>query len=184
MTAESDFGSSTFGFLAWGFAGLALAHSLLVPQFPGDSLALLLGYCFLAIFGVFADEDSRIALYSWAVLPVGGILYAVLQGESQSLSGLFTVLCYLCVLGSLICHIFVVVKMFQNGQSGWGIASLVLLLACGIGLFVAFFYGWSKSTKWRMDNVMWVWTGCLIGSILFGILSGVGITISSPSDLG
>lgn len=146
-----------------------------MPQFPEDSIALPLGSFFLGTFGVFADEDSRVALYSWAALPVGGILFVVLQGQDQSvatsLGGLFTGLYFLLVMVSLVCYVLVVVKMFQNGQPVWGTVSLVLVLACGIGGLVAFIYGWAKATEWRLDTIMWVWSGCFVGSIVFSFLS-------------
>ncbi len=74
---------------------------------------------------------------------------------------------------SLVCFILVVVKMFQNGQTGVGIASIVLLLCC-IGGLVAFVFGWMKANEWGIKNVMLAWTGGIGLSILGNILTAAG----------
>ena len=66
-------------------------------------------------------------------------------------------------IGSLICFIMVLVKMFQNGQTGLGIVCIVV---CCIGGLVAFIYGWMKSAEWELQNVMLVWTGCIIAGLV------------------
>ena len=69
----------------------------------------------------------------------------------------------------LVCFILVIVQMFQHGQTGLGVACLVGFILCGIGYFVAFVYGWMKSNEWRIQNIMYVWTGCLVATIILGI---------------
>ena len=59
---------------------------------------------------------------------------------------------------SLVCFILVLIKMFQRGKTGLGIASIVLFFCCGIGQFVPFVYGWMKSGEWNLRNVMLAWT--------------------------
>lgn len=85
------------------------------------------------------------------------------------MSALLQVIGGLCGLASLVCYILVVVQMFKRGQTGIGIASLVLLLACGIGGLVAFVYGWIKAKEWDIQNVMLIWTGCIVVSVLCNI---------------
>src|SRR5690242_10501235 len=51
-------------------------------------------------------------------------------------------------LGALVCFILVVVQMFQRGQTGLGVACIVLLFCCGIGNLVAFVYGWMRHREW------------------------------------
>jgi hypothetical protein len=75
----------------------------------------------------------------------------------------------LVLVGEAVCFILVIVQMFQHGQTGLGIACLVGVLLCGIGGLVAFVYGWMKSNEWKLQNVMYVWTGCLIASIILGV---------------
>jgi hypothetical protein len=77
---------------------------------------------------------------------------------------------------SLVCFIMVVVKMFQNGQTGLGIASIVLIFCCGIGGLIAFVYGWMKSAEWSIQNIMMAWTGCIVLNILLSAIGyGTGI---------
>ena len=76
------------------------------------------------------------------------------------------------VLGlvQLVCFILVVVKMFQNGQTGLGVATLITIF-CGIGGLIAFIYGWIKSTEWNLKTVMLIWTVAFIGNLgVYGYL--------------
>lgn len=72
---------------------------------------------------------------------------------------------------SIVCFIIVVMKMFQNGQTGLGIATIVLLFCCGIGGLIAFIYGWVKSGEWNIRNVMLAWTVAFIIGIVGGIMA-------------
>ena len=76
------------------------------------------------------------------------------------------ILALICGVVSLVCWIMVLVKMFQNGQVGLGILSIF----CGI---VALIMGWIKADEWNIKNLMLVWTGAIVGSIVFNILAGV-----------
>jgi len=58
-------------------------------------------------------------------------------------------------LGQIICWIFVLVKMFQNGQTALGVVSI----CCGI---VAFVVGWMNADAWGIKNVMLIWTVLLV----------------------
>ena len=62
-------------------------------------------------------------------------------------------------LGALVCWIIVLIKIFQSGDTLYG----VLGLFCGI---VAFFYGWSKADDLGVKNVMFAWTGCVIAYVI------------------
>ena len=59
------------------------------------------------------------------------------------MSTLFSLLGVVFGIGSLICFILVIIKMFQHGDKTPAILSLVLIL-CGIGPLIAFVYGWIK----------------------------------------
>ena len=74
-------------------------------------------------------------------------------------------------VGSLVCFILVLVKMFQNGQTGLGIVCIVLTFCCGIGPLIAFIYGWVKAGEWRITNLMTIWTVFFVLSILSGVLN-------------
>jgi hypothetical protein len=57
----------------------------------------------------------------------------------------------------LVCHIIVIVKMFQKGQTGLAIVAIVLTL-CGFGFLLTLIYGWMRSTEWNIKNIMMAYT--------------------------
>ena len=63
------------------------------------------------------------------------------------------------VLGSLVCWIIVLAKLFSNGYTTQGLLGLL----CGI---VAYIYGWSKADDLDVRPVMYAWTGCIIGYLV------------------
>src|SRR5260221_13463238 len=69
----------------------------------------------------------------------------------------------------LFCFIYVVVKMFQNGQTVLGIVTLVLACCAGLGTIIAFAFGWIRSSQWNIKGLMLIWTVAIIGWL---ILSG------------
>ncbi len=73
-------------------------------------------------------------------------------------------------LVAFVCLVIVIVKMFQNGQTGLGIAMILLTCFCGIGYFITFIYGWIKSREWNLSTVMLVWTGAIIIWIVLGFV--------------
>ncbi len=81
-------------------------------------------------------------------------------------------------IGSLVCFILVLIKMFQQGQTGLGIACIVLAFCAGIGVLIAFIYGWFKAREWDLQKVMMVWSGILVAHVLlviiFMVLGGLG----------
>lgn len=81
------------------------------------------------------------------------------------MGGLFSILAILASVGSIVCWIIVLVKMFQNKQVGLGIVSII----CGI---VAFIYGWMKAGEWKIQNIMIIWTICILAGIVFNIIGG------------
>jgi hypothetical protein len=83
---------------------------------------------------------------------------------------LFQLLAGVCVIGSLVCLILVLVKMFQQGKTGLGIACILLVLFCGIGVLVTFVYGWMNATEWGIKNVMLAWTACIVVGILCNVI--------------
>ena len=71
---------------------------------------------------------------------------------------------------ALACYIMVVVQMFKHGKTGPGLFSTLGLLLCGLGYLFAFVYGWMKAGEWRIQNVMYAWTVCLIANIALGLM--------------
>jgi hypothetical protein len=68
---------------------------------------------------------------------------------------------------SLVCYILVLIQMFQHGQTGLGIACIVLLFCCGIGALIAFIYGWVNARQWNIRNIMMIWTVCVVINLIF-----------------
>jgi len=73
-------------------------------------------------------------------------------------------------LASLACFIMVVMKMFQNEQTGMGIACIVLLFCFGIGALIALIVGWMNAEKWGIKNIMLAWTGLVVVGIILNII--------------
>jgi hypothetical protein len=73
-------------------------------------------------------------------------------------------------IGSLVCWIMVLVKMFQNEQVGLGVASIFVPL-------IAFVFGWIKAAEWRIKGLMAVWTGCFAASLLMMCVVPVAISM-------
>jgi hypothetical protein len=76
-------------------------------------------------------------------------------------------------IASLVCFVMVLVKMFQNGQTGLAIACILLLFVCGIGALVTFVMGWINSAKWNIKNIMLAWTGCWVLGIILAIVGAI-----------
>jgi hypothetical protein len=99
------------------------------------------------------------------IQPAGYVLLAV---------GAIGVLFWLVALG---CYVWVVIKMFQNQQTGLGIASLVLAPCVGIGGLIAFVMGWMKAGEWKIKGVMITWTGTGVIAFCFGGAAGVAVNM-------
>lgn len=83
----------------------------------------------------------------------------------------------LLMLGAFVCCIIVIVKMFQNNQTGIGIASIIGLFICGIGYILTLIYGWQNKVAWGLQKVMPIYTGCLVLGLVF---YGAGYAILIP----
>ena len=75
-----------------------------------------------------------------------------------------------CSIAALVCAILVWIKMFQNDQTGLGIACIVLTVVCGVGGIITFIIGWMNAAKWGLKNVMLLWTGSVVGSLVCYLL--------------
>ena len=67
---------------------------------------------------------------------------------------------------AFVCFILIVVKMFQNGSTGLGIATILSSCLCGIGMIVALIFGWLNADAWRIRQLMLVYTVALIGMFI------------------
>ncbi len=66
-------------------------------------------------------------------------------------------------LVNLVCLIIVIIKLFQDDKILLG----VLSIPCGL---VAFVYGWMNVDRYRIRNVMIVWSIALVISLGSGVL--------------
>ena len=95
----------------------------------------------------------------------------------------------LCLgVGSLVCFILVLIKMFQAGETVMGIVCIVTIFICGIGGLITFILGWINVSTWRIQQVMLVWTGCIVCYFLLYILMfalvGAGAMGIPQPDMG
>ncbi len=72
-----------------------------------------------------------------------------------------------CGIGSLICYVLVLIRMFERGRVGLGITCIVLTLCCYLGGLIAFIVGWANAAEWRIRNVMVVWTCIVVIHLVF-----------------
>lgn len=82
---------------------------------------------------------------------------------------LFLGLAAILGLVSLVCFILIIVKMFQNDDSTLGIICIVTIF-CGIGGLIAFVMGWINAGKYGASQLMLVWTGAIVGSVVLNII--------------
>jgi hypothetical protein len=90
------------------------------------------------------------------------------------MGGLFLAVYWLAAIVSLVCLVLVIVKIFQSGQTGLGIACAVLSL-CGIGALITFIVGWVNAKKWGITNIMIIWTAAWI--------VGLGSSFAMPTPI-
>lgn len=79
-------------------------------------------------------------------------------------------------VASLVCFVIVLVKMFQSGDTGLGIACAVLTL-CAIGPLIAFIMGWVNVEKYHIKNVMLIWTVLVVVNIIMNFVAPIPIPI-------
>ncbi len=80
----------------------------------------------------------------------------------------------LCVgLGSLICFIIVLIKLFQNEGTLKGILGII----CGLYTFI---WGWMNATRLNIKTIMMIWTVLLIISLVLNFAFGVAMIPGYP----
>ena len=67
-------------------------------------------------------------------------------------------------IGSLICWILVLVKIFQANQIGLGILGIL----CPLFTFI---YGWIKSGEWGLQRIMLIWTVCIVVGFAINLMA-------------
>ncbi len=77
---------------------------------------------------------------------------------------IFSLLAMACGIGSLICLILVLIKLFPAEGPVKGVLGII----CGIYTFV---WGWQNADRFNLRQIMQIWTVVFIGSIVFNFLS-------------
>jgi hypothetical protein len=71
----------------------------------------------------------------------------------------------LVTIGSIICFIIVLVKLFQNEGALQGILGLI----CSLWTFI---WGWMNAGKLGIKNLMLIWTVLILLGIILGVAGG------------
>ena len=71
-----------------------------------------------------------------------------------ALSGIGGIMCLI----AFVCSVLVIVKMFQNEQTGIGIASIIGMLCAGLGHILTLIFGWKNKVAWDLGKL------CLVTS--------------------
>jgi hypothetical protein len=83
-------------------------------------------------------------------------------------------LCSLGGIGSLVCLIMVLIKMFQNEQP----LIAVLGILCTLWAFI---WGWMKSGTLGLKNIMLLWTACIVVLIIGEVITFADIAAKVKS---
>lgn len=75
------------------------------------------------------------------------------------------ILSMLLVLGSVICFVIVLIKLFQTEGALKGILGLI----CSLYTFI---WGWMNATKLNIKNIMMIWTAILILAFIVNLMGG------------
>lgn len=66
-------------------------------------------------------------------------------------------------VGSLVCLILVLLKLFPDKGVGWGIFGII----CGLYTFI---WGWQNAERHGLQKIMLIWTACFVASIVLNVL--------------
>lgn len=72
-------------------------------------------------------------------------------------------LSYLVALGSLVCFIMVLIKLFQQK----GVLHGILGIICGLYTFI---WGWIEASRLGIKNLMIAWTALIVVGILLNVV--------------
>jgi len=73
-------------------------------------------------------------------------------------------LALLCNLGSIVCFVIVVIKLFKAKGALHGILGII----CSLYTFI---WGWMESGRLGIKNIMIAWTALIIAGIAFGVMA-------------
>ena len=87
-----------------------------------------------------------------------------------------SILYYLAVLGSLVCYVMVLIKLFPAEGALKGILALV----CGLYAFV---WGWMNAGRFGLKNIMLAWTVCILLTMALGAMVGFSAVSQATSGM-
>ena len=88
--------------------------------------------------------------------------------------GLMGILAMCVGLGSLICFIIVLIKLFQNEGALKGILGLI----CGLYTFI---WGWMNADRLGIKNIMMIWSLLILVNIILGFVGGFSFHLGTPT---
>ncbi len=88
---------------------------------------------------------------------------------------MITILAILVGLGSLICFIIVLIKLFQNEGALKGVLGLI----CSLYTFI---WGWINADRLGIKNIMLIWTLLIIISIVINVAFGGFSSVMPPTN--
>jgi membrane protein insertase Oxa1/YidC/SpoIIIJ len=87
--------------------------------------------------------------------------------------GLIGIVALLVGIGSLVCFIIVLIKLFQNEGALKGILGII----CGLYTFI---WGWMNANNQGIKNIMMIWTLLLIIQLVLNFAFGVALIPGYP----
>ncbi len=83
------------------------------------------------------------------------------------------ILSLLVGVGSLVCFIMVLIKLFQQKGALHGILGLI----CGLYTFI---WGWMESGRLNIKNIMLIWSLLILVSVVLNVM-GAGAAMATRS---
>jgi hypothetical protein len=87
-----------------------------------------------------------------------------------------TILYWLASLGSVVCWVMVLIKMFPAEGPLKGILAVI----CGLYAFV---WGWMNSARFNLKTIMLAWTVCILISIATGAVGAASMFSGMSSGM-
>jgi len=82
------------------------------------------------------------------------------------MSTVFSILGMIVGIGSLVCLIMVLIKLFKEK----GVLHLILGIICPLYPFI---WGWMHVTRLNIKNIMLAWSGCAVVQIIFNVIGSL-----------
>ena len=95
---------------------------------------------------------------------LAGILVSPIQQFAPNPHHPMQALALLCNLGSLVCFVIVVIKLFKEK----GVLHGILGIICSLYTFI---WGWIESGRLGIKNIMMAWTALIVAGIALGVMA-------------